>query len=150
MNKEQVAESMKQTLKNGLFNGLKISVGEPWQWSNGTMHELHPEIFLDCFRICVQGYANPNLFPLSYLNQEITVEGFNNNHPFVPIEWIETNCSLGHSGLLEEVLKDDRWINQLPKYIHDYLVKMKFNTEGLPPESFIDASKSKVYEPKSK
>lgn len=73
----------------------------------------------------------PILRPLSDLTEEIRVKGFNNTEWFNPIEWIENNCSLGHEDLIKQILEDDRWINQLPKYIHDYLIKMNFDVFGL-------------------
>lgn len=140
-----------ETLKNGLGNGLAvqdntgktltleglIKKSKKLLLNNGNIQKWKSSI-----------HCTPHLFLLEYLTKEITVEGYNGGEPFVPIEWIEENCSIGHYELINQVLEDDRWLNQLPKYIYDYLSKWHFNTENLPADQFINAAESKVYKPK--
>lgn len=168
--KEQQNEPIKQTLKNGLFNGLKWSANDlaifnmdleygESGWERRPMTVQNVCVSLNKLEIEIANEDNsigmieleevtPHLFPLEYLTKEIVIEGYNNNEPFVPRDWIVNNSFIGSSCFIDNAIGDNKWVNHLPKYIHDYLVKMKFNTEDVPPESFIDASESKVYEPK--
>ena len=167
--KEQQNEKMKQTLNSGLFNGLKFSV------LNGDaffshLHVDYPELagIINDRVILNNGYKDhpiefvtPHLFPLSYLTKEITVEGYNGNKPFCFIDqwevgddgdvWAGIEFDHGNNRLikdLESIAEHNIYhdIQYLPSVVVDLMRKLHFNTEGV--KEFIDASKSKVYEPK--
>lgn len=166
--KEQQNEAMKQTLKNGLFNGLKFS---------STMDLLQGDNRFNIYwtidgvvklfgDYCVNTLENsdaypiktvtPHLFPLSHLTKEIVIEGYNDNKPFVPVlllfdKFVKMGCMDhdDHNDQVDGILfMIEQHIDEVPvKWVIE-LNKMKFNTEGLKPDQFIDASKSKVYQPK--
>lgn len=105
---------------------------------------------------------NPHLFPLSNLVKPMRFEGFNAGEEFIFTELWEVgddDCFMsvdfgnGNARLisdLETIAK--RNIHHDIKYLPSVVVKLmeflKFNTEDLPPSDFIDASISKVYDPK--
>jgi len=167
MNNEQQNEALKQTLKNGLFNGLKCEYVSPTvdrkivgilsSLSNSDTYECATMISMDIIDGVIHFEdLTPFLFPLSHLNKEITVEGYNDNKSFVPVlllfdKFVKMGCMSheDHNDQVDGILfMIEQHIDEVPARWVIELNKMKFNTEGLPPESFIDASKSKVYEPK--
>tara|TARA_R110000772_G_scaffold122621_1_gene228866 strand:- start:1821 stop:2234 length:414 start_codon:yes stop_codon:yes gene_type:complete len=129
-------------LNAGLFKGLIVHRDV---WGD---QELTPSSFLAILNNGLDT-CKPHYFNLSDLTKEIRVEGYNDGEAFVPVEWVANNCSIGDESCIMTVYNDDRWLNSLPKYIHQYLIEWHFNTEGLNPSDYIDASESKVYEPKT-
>ena len=188
MNKEQRTEAMINTLKNGLFNGLKASpncnlyeeVGfaDPdftdeknllpssvWEVSGYAPKQLDNSDEAPSGWVFTLGSTwmspsvsvmSPHLFPLEYLLKEITVEGYNDNKPFVPYDKLffgsEEKVHMQGEWFLEQINNGNGHIavNLLDHYKVLALNKMKFNTEGLEPSEFINAAESGVYTPKSK
>ena len=117
----------------------------------------------------------PHLFPLSHLAKPVRVEGYNDGKEFVPMEellrikiermklsepiinitetylvksfWIETKISHKYGRDSVSVILIDgfeRWEYWIIELLH----KWHFNVFSLPESDYIDASISKVYEPK--
>ena len=158
-----MSEAKRRTLINGLEHGLICEIVSPSidRTVNGTLAGIDTDLTYECLTFVhnTDGIftvdsmvhfedAKPHLFPIEYLNKPITVAGYNDGKEFLPMEWIKDNCSKGDEAYLELCINDPRWVQSLPKYMYDYLVEMKFNTEGLEPKDFINAAESKVYEPK--
>jgi len=195
MNKEQQreAEAMKQTLKNGLFNGLKaspncdlyqeVNFGNPdftdeknllpssvWDVSGFAPKQLDDSDEAPTGWVFTLGSTwmspplsvmSPHLFPLEFLTKEIIIEGYNGNKPFCFIDqwqvgedgdvWAGIEFDHGNNRLIKDLKSIAEHniyhdIQYLPSVVVDLMRKLHFNTEGV--KEFIDASESKVYEPK--
>lgn len=155
-----------ETLKAGLGNGLIIRV-EHYDWAG------HEDQILESFHVHPDKIATtedvdfyledqvdndyefkPHLFNLSDLNKPIRVEGYNDGEEFVTYDklFFGTDERVHQQGewFLEQIRegKGHHAVKLLPYFMVLALRKMKFNTEGLDESDYIDASKSKVYEPK--
>ncbi len=110
--------------------------------------------------------CKPHLFNLSDLNKPIRVEGYNDGKEFVPAKELFKGMdnliltTFEHKvfnlwatyTILDEVFTDPiigvGGIKDADYWIVKKLQCWHFNTEGLDESDYIDASKSKVYEPK--
>ena len=95
-------------------------------------------------------YCKPHYFPLSHLTKEIRVEGYNDDKAFVPINKLLNMYGWSYLWTLSKM---NNWtekfnINELPWACLKLLHQWHFNVFNLSPSDYIDASESKVYEPK--
>lgn len=101
---------------------------------------------------CDEDFFLPHLFPLSHLNKPIRVEGYNDGEEFVLIREIKLDFDHEYSWCMkwDHILKiiDSGKLQLLPDWIKGRMNLFHFNTEGLDESDYIDASESKVYEPK--
>lgn len=169
-------EKLKNTLKNGLFNGLKV-YNKKWIPQTkrlvGVFSEYDGTVKLS---VSSQGLYNgipmkeatPHLYDLSDLVNPIRVEGYNDGKEFVPAKELFNGMenlqltTFEHKvfnlwatyTILDEVFSEPiigvEGIKDADYWIVNKLQSWHFNTEGLPPDQFINAKESKVYEPKTK
>ena len=163
-----------ETLKAGLGNGLIYSYNhsggkQKIDFLIGLAEEKH-----SVKERCVLGIKSnkkldqvfPHLFPLDHLTKPIRVEGYNDGKEFVPAEELFKGMdnlqltTFEHEvfnlwatyTIVDEVFTEPiigvGGIKDADYWIVKKLQSWHFNTEGLDPSDYIDASKSKVYEPK--
>jgi hypothetical protein len=140
-------------LKAGLGNGLKFSTTYNHKEWVGNLDDYAFSGDMNLTDENVISKIIPHYFPLSDLTKEIRVEGYNDGKAFVLVELLFDSHNFGFTELFEFT----QWINahvetdtihQLPCVFILEMIKSKFNTEGLDHSDYIDASESKVYEPK--
>ena len=151
-------------LKAGLFNGIIVH-REVWE---------DQELTLSSFLAILNNgldTCKPHYFPLSSLTKEIRVEGYNDGKAFKMIdemakeflyaaEWF-TDIKEGQLSIQGFIYDNDEGVEvkqivlingevseECPLIHYRQMVKLHFNTEGIDPSDYIDASESKVYEPK--
>ncbi len=160
-----------KALKNGLGNGLICEVNDLKNWNINIDHVefcVGDKETWECM--------TPHFFSLNYLTKPIRIEGYNDGKEFVPaIElarmmagfdiqdehfnrlYCKDYSELGAVDVLYKTGgEDDDYIlgfhfeamDQIPTWISVMLDKWKINRFNLPESDYIDASKSKVYEPK--
>ena len=134
-----------ETLKAGLGNGLICEVNDLNNWNVTIDHVEFSVGDRETWKP-----LKPHLFPLSHLTKPIRVEGYNNGKDFVPIGLLFDN-KLEKSFFVAELM-NLKTPHAIIPYLKSWQVKLierwHFNTEGLDPSDYIDASESKVYEPK--
>ena len=143
----------------GLDNGLKFQVeGDPVDDIQGVSIDVGECYGNDGFGYVIE-ICKPHLFPLPSLTKEIRVEGYNDDKAFVPMEEL-SEMSFDYDdpdaatdlyydyGKQDWYLPDPQEIKNLPSWVVDFMNDWHFNTLDLLPSDYIDASESKVYEPK--
>lgn len=160
-----------ETLKAGLGNGLIVSPrvkvkdntlgyhfiekGESvllygmsmFTYSKGnTFCQIHSREFNSCIND-----LTPHLFPFSHLAKPIRVEGYNGGEEFVPVKVFQAmhlHDEDYESTDLISPFKEEFSLKEIPFGVIQLLCDWHFNVFNLQESDYIDASKSKVYEPK--
>ena len=158
--------------KAGLGNGLKFSHYDSDVFELDGIDMIEPFVTDDYGNHHdIDEYLFPHYFNLSYLAKEIRVEGYNDGKAFKMIdemakeflyaaEWF-TDIKEGQLSIQGFIYDNDEGVEvkqivlingevseECPLIHYRQMVKLHFNTEGIDPSDYIDASESKVYEPK--
>lgn len=91
---------------------------------NGSINELH-DLSVEAE---LTDWMRPILRPLSQLTQEIE----HNGGRFVPVDRLEnTYCTLKVRATIEQLVKDNRWVNQCEYLLIQHLFEWHFDVFGL-------------------